>query len=559
MRFLWRPAVVAVALVTASGLALGAASASTGARSAARPAHGAATYLTVKSGACITGRLLCTELQNSYPVFGDRYVGHDEPSVLYYSNKNGAGYRNQWQLTLPTEPPPSVVPGRSWDFELTPAIWFGMAMCDSQSYPEQVSTCTPDSDSNIVAPAHHAGTAFTELQFYPPGWVSQFNSQSCDPHDWCAALNIDSLSENPINGTTLNPTCQSQILGGTEYVNFAFLTKDGKPVGPPNPLDFNPATSGNPAQPDVLFMRPGDKLVVTMKDTAHGLKTEVRDRTTGVTGFMTASAANGFGQIQYAPTGTSCTEIPYDFHPMYATSSPQTRVLWTAHSYNVAFAEEIGHFDLCSNVDAATFSCTGLEGPAGDQEPTDGDDTACFPASASLLVQVSGCNGANAPGFDGMSYIKDWPDGNTYLHPTPQLFTSPLTGREFNKNYSQVAFEADTARIEAADFGGTCSTVTGVGCTLTPPTDDGQPIAFYPFYSITSTHDHSVAKDGEGGCRWFIGNDVPGLTASDFGGVSQFGTLFAQQFLAFGGGGTFVTRLDDYQQLLPNNPCPARH
>jgi len=25
---------------------------------------------------------------------------------------------------------------------------------------------------------------------------------------------------------------------------------------------------------------------------------------------MTASAANGFGQIQYAPTGTSCTEIP---------------------------------------------------------------------------------------------------------------------------------------------------------------------------------------------------------------------------------------------------------
>jgi len=27
---------------------------------------------------------------------------------------------------------------------------------------------------------------------------------------------------------------------------------------------------------------------------------------------------------------------------MYSTSSPQTRVLWTAHSYNVAFDEEIG-------------------------------------------------------------------------------------------------------------------------------------------------------------------------------------------------------------------------
>jgi NAD(P)-dependent dehydrogenase (short-subunit alcohol dehydrogenase family) len=58
---------------------------------------------------------------------------------------------------------------------------------------------------------------------------------------------------------------------------------------------------------------------------------------------MTASAGNGFGQIQAAPTGTSCTEIPSDFHPMYSTSSPQTRVPWAAHSYNVAFDEEIGH------------------------------------------------------------------------------------------------------------------------------------------------------------------------------------------------------------------------
>ena len=37
--------------------------------------------------------------------------------------------------------------------------------------PEQVSTCTPDSDRNIVDPAvsaKHPGTAFMEMQFYPP-------------------------------------------------------------------------------------------------------------------------------------------------------------------------------------------------------------------------------------------------------------------------------------------------------------------------------------------------------------------------------------------------------
>ncbi len=552
MRFSGRLAVAGVALATGCALTLTAASASTGARSAAMTVHRITkSQWTSKSQACINGRLMCAEVRDSYNTFGDKYVGHDEPSVLYYSNHRGAGFRDQWNLTLPKEPSPTVVAGRSWDFQLTPAIFFGMALCDTQSFPEQVSTCKPDSNSNIVAPAMHAGTAFTELQFYPPGWVKQFNSQSCDPRSWCAALNIDSLSQDPIHGLNLNPTCQRQLLGGVEYVNFAFVTKSGKPIAPPNPLDFNPATSGNPTNADTFFMHQGDHIVVTMKDTSSGLKVTLRDRTRHTTGTMTASAANGFGQIKFAPTGTSCTEIPYNFHPMYATSSPATRVLWTAHSYNVTFTEEIGHFDYCSSVDTATFGCNGLEGPPGDQEPTDIDDFACFPASASLLVQVSGCNGTNAPGFDGSSYQADWPDGNRSLHPTPQLFTSPLTGRHFDVNYRQAAFEADTARIEASDLGGTCNTRTGAGCTLVPPTDDGHPAAFYPFFSITG---HRAGRS----CHWFIGNDVPGLTATDFGGVTQFGTLFGQKFLAFGGGGTTFTGFDDYQKVLPNNPCRAR-
>ena len=75
--------------------------------------------------------------------------------------------------SLPTPSNPTA-PGKAYNFELNGALWFGMALCDTQSYPEQVSTCTPDSDSNIVDPAvspNHPGTAFMELQFYPPGWV----------------------------------------------------------------------------------------------------------------------------------------------------------------------------------------------------------------------------------------------------------------------------------------------------------------------------------------------------------------------------------------------------
>ena len=63
---------------------------------------------------------------------------------------------------------------------------------------------------------------------------------------------------------------------------------------------------------------------------------------------MTASPAHGFTQIQYDPTGTSSSAIPYAFHPMYSTASEQTRVIWAAHSYNVAFSDEIGHFQFCN-------------------------------------------------------------------------------------------------------------------------------------------------------------------------------------------------------------------
>src|SRR6266849_260551 len=197
----WRWLVLGTAVVTAGVMGATAASA----QSAAPATYGKSA----KAVACVSGKLMCAEVDDYDSAFGGKYVGHDEPSTLYYSNVAGAGNHNTWQLTIPKDPPPTVVPGRSWNFQLTPAFWFGMAMCDTQSYPQQVSTCTPDSDTNITSSlAKHPGTAFMELQFYPPGWVKQFNSQSCDAHNWCAALNIDSLSQDPINGTNLNSTCR---------------------------------------------------------------------------------------------------------------------------------------------------------------------------------------------------------------------------------------------------------------------------------------------------------------------------------------------------------------
>ena len=120
---------------------------------------------------------------------------------------------------------------------------------------------------------------------------------------------------------------------------------------------------------------------------------------------------------------------------MYSTASEQTRVIWAAHSYNVAFSDEIGHFQNCTGPEPrfrsastlrATRSLPGRQhrGARSDTEPTDGDDDFCFPASRSLLVQVQGCTETNT-GFDGVSYTPVWPDGNTKLHPTPIQFTQP--------------------------------------------------------------------------------------------------------------------------------------
>ncbi|MGZ6364613.1 MAG: hypothetical protein ACXWPS_01475 [Ktedonobacteraceae bacterium] len=498
---------------------------------------------------CAAGAITCTEVWDTAAVFGPKnpYVGHDEPSTLFYSNTPGSGNQMSYRLTLPQDPSPANpnTLGKSYNFELHPAFWFGMAMCDTQSFPELVSGCKPDSDTNIVDPAispKHPGTAFMEMQFYPPGWVPWPAGNSCDATKWCAALNIDSLSENPVTGQVNNATCLSTV--GIEPVNFAFLTLNGKSQAPANPVDATVATY-TPDPTKDLFMNSGDKLTVTMHDTAYGLQIVVNDLTTGQSGSMTSSKGNGFGQVKFDPTGTTCTNIPYNFHPMYSTSSEKTRVTWAAHSYNIAFADETGHFDMCNDVHLGV--CIGNEGIKNDNEPADADDVGCFQSSQSTLVKIKGCIGTNT-GFDGVPYQPVWPDGNTQLHPTPIMFSSPLTGAGYNVNYSRIAFEADLPRIEVAQPGGSsyvCDRSTGDGCTLIPNTDDGLPAAFYPFFSIRSVG---------GQCVWQIGNHIPG-SKNDFGQNAQYGTLLNLTYTTVGGGPT--TRYNDFRFVLSKNPCNA--
>jgi hypothetical protein len=510
----------------------------------------AATKGSAQHPNCTHGAPTCTEVVDSI----GEYTGHDEPSLLFYSNSPGSGNSNLYHLTLPTDPktqPTQDGKGATWNFQLHPAFWFGMAICDSESSPEFTHTCTPDSDSNIFTSDNpsdphyigkHPGTAFMEMQFYPPGWVSWPAGNSCDATKWCAALNIDSLSEDQNAATAAaafnNDACLNTI--GLEPVNFAFITKSGSADSPGDPQNFDHFT---PNLATDLLMNSGDRLTVDLHDTPAGLVVVIRDLTTGTTGSMTASTANGFAQIKFDPTASSCTSIPYAFHPMYSTSSEDTRVVWAAHSYNVAFSDEIGHFEYCSTVDAEGGNCT------SNNETLDDDDVFCFSPALSLLVQVGGCFGSDED-FDGPSYQQDWPGtGRNHgqdkkLHSTPIQFSSPLftpaTGHG-SANYDRAAFETDLPRIEAPDSGGICNRTTGADC-VNPPAG----AAFYPIY---------VTVSNEKSCAWAEGGAGIDNATNTFGGTStaEFGPLLT--LLYPGPGFVPVHRINNFRNVLSSNPC----
>jgi hypothetical protein len=491
----------------------------------------------------------CVDLPKVY-TYDKKYVGHDEPSLLFYSNKPGSGNSNRYFLRLPKDPP--TLPkqngtGGTFNAQLHGAFWLGMAVCDTQSFPEYTSKCTPDSDSNIFDSrdpdlpgyiGHHPGTAFVEMQFYAPGFVLWPAGDSCDATHWCAALNIDSFGFDPNTNLDNNSACLSTV--GEETVNFAFITKDGNPHAPANPLDATLATFTPNPKTD-LFMNSGDVLEVQMYDTSEGLEVVVNDLTTHQRGSMKASAKNTFGQVKFDPYATSCKNIPYDFHPMYSTSSEHTRVPWAVHSYNIGFSDEIGHFEYCSSVDGQGGNCT--------KPGSDADDTYCFTASASSRMPVGGCLGADLD-FDGPPYGLNWPGTSSNqafdraFHPRPIQFTSPLFKSKAGdwENYNRVGFETDLPVFEK-----NCNPFTGSGCENPPPG-----AKFYPIYS-TAYVDPDNDNDRDA-CVWQLGGvHIPGTT-NTFGGtaMTEYGSLLALSYPLPGGS---ITEFSDYRRVLSHNAC----
>jgi hypothetical protein len=503
------------------------------------------------------------------------YVGHDEPSVKFISSAAGSANDMTYLMRLAVDPkaaPTASSPKVSRYGELSPAPWFGLPICDAKSYPQ--NACTPDSDTNhgLGSPVD-AGSAFMELQFYPPGFAPFVDGPSCDATHYCAALTIDSLE------CTFGFACNNNCI---EPVNFAFLQLNGVPAGPPSPQLTDVSTLSPNRK--TLMMNQGDVLQVTVRDTQHGLLTSVTDLSTRQSGFMVASAANGFMNTNIA----DCTGTPFDFHAEYNSALQQNQVPWAALEGGVLMQDEIGHFEPCSALTnpspvnlsfpgGQTFSdpkvfqtCQGgLEGSSLGEGPCDAttgicvnattengaacptndsnsgvlcefSDANCMPLGNRTAIvngnpvafqwPVAGCqdnvfqNGDLD--FEGSSYQADWPDGSSG-HPTSFQYLGPFT--RVGGVYPTVQFETDVGASEIL-----CNVATGAGCTAQP-----SGAAFYPFWTLGSLGSRSPGFLGSPGgatngghrlCLWNFGNVIPGTTVQSFGGTSEYGAPDVARF-----------------------------
>ena len=463
------------------------------------------------------------------------YIGHDEPDATFESSKPGSGNDITWAETLGADPsaaPTDANPGSdvSHYFQLTPAPWFSMALCDPNSYPQ--APCKPNSDSNAPTSTFNGGgSTFMEMQLYPPGEPPFVDSTSCDTTHWCAALTIDSL-ECTEGFATCNPNCE-------EPVNFAFIQTNGVPAGAPSPQEANLTTFTPNAK--TLLMDPGDKIVVHMSDAAapgggKAFKVTVDDLTLHTSGYMQASAANGFANTSIA----DCSGTPFNFQPEYSTAKPGNIIPWAAIATDVSTEFETGHWESCTSLskplnpnpfDASdtggTYNkCHGPYENAGppDKGSAETADGLCYKAgdthsgydgagTSTAPDQATGCQDNYEQNgdldFDGSPYWTEWPTGTTAgTYPSSFVEALPTTD---GAQYSRFFFQTDIALSEI-----TCTSTTLSGCTV-PPNGPGK---FYPYWSEANVG---------GQCVLEFGNVSSGVTT--FGKDAQYGK---NQFLTLG-------------------------
>jgi hypothetical protein len=306
------------------------------------------------------------------------------------------------------------------------------------------------------------------------------------------------------------------------------------PAGPPSPQLSDLSTVTPNAH--TLLMNPGDVIRLSLFNAkipgGHALEARETDFTTGQSGFMIASAANGFMNTNPA----DCSGTPFNFQPEYSTARAQNIIPWGIGPYMINDQYELGHFEPCTSVTGSasltegTFTDTyflNCHGPyeKGKEDPNlETDDSPCFKfgdthGGTAAPNLVTGCDvffdTVGDLDWDGTPYYPDWPDSvipDRFPSPFLQLQPTTVGGHR----YPQIQFMTDTS---ASEINTNCDLNSGAGCVL-PPQGPGH---FFPYFT--------QARIG-GVCLWEFGNMRNGNT---FGGDAQYGAVGPGTLGAFAG------------------------
>ena len=198
----------------------------------------------------------------------------------------------------------------------------------------------------------------------------------------------------------------------------------------------------------------------------------IHDLTTGESGSMTASTANGFAQIKFDPGASSapscrtrstrCTHLERAHPRAVGGALVQRRVLGRDRALRVLRLRRRRDGQLPQRGRA------GLRGGLATTSPASTRRTRRSSRSAAVSVATTTTTGRRTR-TSGPGHL-----GNKSSSPTVHV-REPALQRD--QNYDRIAFETDLPRIEAQPAG-PCNRTTGEGCVNPPPGAQ-----FYPIYT----------------------------------------------------------------------------
>ncbi len=412
---------------------------------------------------CSNAAGMCTEVADSDDVFG-HYVGHDEPSVLFDSNvrrvreppalQHHAAHR---PIGEQPERPRQVLQLRAQRGDLARHgdLRYAVLSRAGEDLPAR-------QQQNILDPAvspKHVGQAYMEMQFYPPGWVPwptwqvAVGASSCDPTQWCAALNIDSLAQ-PVTNQVNNATCLSTGRRGVPSTSPSSRRAASRRPGEPGRRDDPRPSRPTGRRPVHELRRPSS--VVDHGHAERGQSDDQRPHNRPV-GLDDGERRQRLRAGEVRPRRHVLQGDPVRVPPdvLHVDAEDPGDVGGGLLQRRLRHRDRplpdcAGPVAIPARSSVSTRWATSRPVPPAigrTPDPKLGPDgrgrLLLLPRVGGPHVQSDRAARTRTPDSTACSYQAVWPDGNTDLHPTSFKFSSPTTGPHYNIQIKNPAIETD--------------------------------------------------------------------------------------------------------------------